>query len=592
MLDPHFRRALSYLRPYRWQLALVVVLSLVSTGFSLVVPLLSRTLVDGAILAGDAGALRLVVLVFVAVTAAGFGLNVWSGLRYTRVSADVLFDMRLALYRHLQQLSPRFHARTRFGDIMSRLNNDIGEIQRIASEVVLAWVGNVLFLIGAVVMLAYLDLRLLLLGTAALPVSIWALVHYRRRLEKRVAVLRERSADIGSFLIETLQGVRLVVAANAQEREVQRFRRRNGRFIEALMAMQWTTYLSGGLPGLVLSGSTALVFLYGGQRVIDGTLTLGTLVAFMAYQLRLFAPVQALMGLYASLATVRVSLGRVHEILDVEPEVVEPPSAEALPDVRVEPEVGQAPGEAALPAVRGELELDDVTLSFDRGPVLEHVTLRAPAGACLAIVGPSGGGKSTIADLALRFLDPDAGTVRLDGRDLRTLRLRDLRAHVGLVEQEPAVFHASIADNIRYARPDATDEEVRAAAARAGLARFAATLPEGYGTVVGERGAALSAGERQRLAVARALLAAPSVLVLDEPTAALDPESEQQVAEGFEAVMRGRTTVLITHRAALARRADRVAVLDGARVVEEGAPDELMARGGRFAELFAADGES
>ena len=589
MLDPHFRRALSYLRPYRWQLALVVVLSLVSTGFSLVVPLLSRTLVDGAILAGDAGALRLVVLVFVAVTAAGFGLNVWSGLRYTRVSADVLFDMRLALYRHLQRLSPRFHARTRFGDVMSRLNNDIGEIQRIASEVVLAWVGNVLFLIGAVVMLAYLDLRLLLLGTAALPVSIWALVHYRRRLEKRVAVLRERSADIGSFLIETLQGVRLVVAANAQEREVQRFRRRNGRFIEALMAMQWTTYLSGGLPGLVLSGSTALVFLYGGQRVIDGTLTLGTLVAFMAYQLRLFAPVQALMGLYASLATVRVSLGRVHEILDVEPEVVEPPSAEALPDVRVEPEVGQAPGEAALPAVRGELELDDVTLSFDRGPVLEHVTLRAPAGACLAIVGPSGGGKSTIADLALRFLDPDAGTVRLDGRDLRTLRLRDLRAHVGLVEQEPAVFHASIADNIRYARPDATDEEVRAAAARAGLARFAATLPEGYETVVGERGAALSAGERQRLAVARALLAAPSVLVLDEPTAALDPESEQQVAEGFEAVMRGRTTVLITHRAALARRADRVAVLDGARVVEEGAPDELMARGGRFAELFAAD---
>ncbi len=592
MLDPDFRRALSYLRPYRWQLALVVVSSLVSTGFSLVVPLLSRTLVDGAILAGDTGALRLVVLVFVAVTAAGFGLNVWSGLRYTRVSADVLFDMRLALYRHLQRLSPRFHARTRFGDVMSRLNNDIGEIQRIASEVVLAWVGNVLFLFGAVVMLAYLDLRLLLLGVAALPVSIWALVRYRRRLEKRVAVLRERSADIGSFLIETLQGVRLVVAANAQEREVQRFRSRNGRFIDALMAMQWTTYLSGGLPGLVLSCSTALVFLYGGQRVIDGTLTLGTLVAFMAYQLRLFAPVQALMGLYASFATVRVSLGRVHEILDIEPEVVEPPSAEALPDVRGELAVEGVQGEAAAPTVRGELELDDVTLSFDRGPVLEHVTLRAPAGACLAIVGPSGGGKSTIADLALRFLDPDAGTVRLDGRDLRTLRLRDLRGHVGLVEQEPAVFHASIADNIRYARPDATDEEVRAAAARAGLARFVAALPRGYETVVGERGAALSAGERQRLAVARALLAAPSVLVLDEPTAALDPESEQQVAEGFEAVMRGRTTVIITHRAALARRADRVAVLDGARVVEEGAPDELLARGGRFAQLFAADRDS
>lgn len=575
VVDPHLRRALSYLTPYRWRLALVVVLSLVSTGFSLAVPLLSRTLVDGAILAGDAGALRLVVLLFAAVTAAGFGLNVWSGLRYTRVSADVLFDMRLALYRHLQRLSPRFHARTRFGDIMSRLNNDIGEIQRVASEVVLAWVGNVLFLIGAVVMLAYLDVRLLLLGAAALPASVWALVRYRRRLETRVAALRERSADIGSFLVETLQGVRLVVAANAQEREVRRFRARNGRFVDALMAMQWTTYLSGGLPGLVLSGGTALVFLYGGQRVIDGTLTLGTLVAFMAYQLRLFAPVQALMGLYASFASVRVSLRRVHEILDVEPEVVE------------------APGAEALPAVRGELELDDVTLSFDRGsPVLEHVTLKAPAGACLAIVGPSGGGKSTIVDLVLRFLDPDAGAVRLDGRDLRTLRLRDLRARVALVEQEPAVFHASIAENIRYARPEATDDEVRAAAGAAGLAGLLAALPEGCATVVGERGAALSAGERQRLAVARALLAAPSVLVLDEPTAALDPESEQQVAAGFEKVMRGRTTILITHRAALARRADQVAVLDGARVVEHGAPDELMARGGRFAQLFAADRES
>lgn len=574
VLDPHLRRALSHLTPYRWRLALVAVLSLVSTGFSLAVPLLSRTLVDGAILAGDAGALRLVVLLFAAVTAAGFGLNVWSGLRYTRVSADILFDMRLALYRHLQRLSPRFHARTRFGDVMSRLNNDIGEIQRVASEVVLAWVGNVLFLLGAVVALAYLDLRLLLLGTAALPVSVWALVRYRRRLETRVAALRERSADIGSFLVETLQGVRLVVAANAQEREVRRFRARNGRFVDALMAMQRTTYLSGGLPGLVLSGSTALVFLYGGQRVIDGTLTLGTLVAFMAYQLRLFAPVQALMGLYAGFATVRVSLGRVHEILDVEPEVIE------------------APGAASLPAVRGELTLDDVTLSFDRGaPVLEHVSLQVPAGTCLAVVGPSGGGKSTIADLLLRFLDPDGGAVRLDGRDLRTLRLRDLRARVALVEQEPAVFHASIADNIRYARPEATGDEVRAAAEAAGLAGLLARLPEGCATVVGERGAALSAGERQRLALARALLTDPSVLVLDEPTAALDPESEQQVAEGFGKVMRGRTTVVITHRAALARRADRVAVLDGARVVEHGAPDELTARGGRFAQLFAADRE-
>ena len=570
MLDPQFRRALTYLTPYWGRLTLVLVLSLFSTGFSLVIPLLSRWLIDGAILGGDTAVLRLIVLLFVAITAAGFGLNVWSGLRYTHVSADILFDMRLALYRHLQRLSPRFYARTRFGDIMSRLNNDIGEIQRVAAEVALAWVGNVLFLIGTVVMLAYLDLRLFLLGIALLPVSVWALVHYRRKLEGRVATLRERSADIGSFLIETLQGVKLVVTANAQEREVGRFRRRNDRFIDALMAMQWTTYLSGGLPGVVLSGSTALVFLYGGQRVIDETMSLGTLVAFMAYQLRLYGPIQALMGLYASLATVRVSLGRVHEILDVAPEVVEV----------------DAP--TVLPTARGDLELDDVTFSFERGaPVLEHVSLRVAPGECLAIVGPSGGGKSTIADLVLRLLDPDTGTVRLDGHDLRTVRLSDLRARVALVDQEPAVFHASVADNIRYARPSATTLEVEAAAKAAGLDAFVATLPAGYDTTLGERGAAFSAGERQRVAVARALLADPAVLVLDEATAALDPRSEQLVVDGYETVMAGRTTILITHRAALARRASRVVVIDGARVVEEGTPAELLTRGGLFADLFA-----
>ena len=360
------------------------------------------------------------------------------------------------------------------------------------------------------------------------------------------------------------------MTANAQEREVGRFRQRNDRFIDALMAMQWTTYLSGGLPGVVLSGSTALVFLYGGQRAIDGTLTLGTLVAFMAYQLRLFGPIQALMGLYASMATVRVSLGRVHEILDVAPEVVE------------------AATPVGLPTARGELELDDVSFSFERGaPVVEHVSLRVAPGECLAIVGPSGGGKSTIADLVLRLLDPDAGTVRLDGHDLRTLKLADLRGRVALVDQEPAVFHASVADNIRYARPSATDAEVEAAAKAAGLDVFISALPDGYDTTLGERGAAFSAGERQRVAVARALLADPAVLVLDEATAALDPRSERRVIEGYESVMAGRTTLLITHRAALAWRADRVVVIDGARVVEEGTPAQLMTRGGLFAELFA-----
>jgi len=569
LLDPQFRRALAYVAPYWRRLAPVVALSLTSTCTALLVPLLSRALIDDALLAGDRALLLRIVAAFVGLTALGFLLNVASGLRYTLVSAEILFDMRLDLYRHLQRLSPRFYARTRMGDIVSRLNNDIGEIQRVAAEAALAWIGNLLFLAGAAGMMIWLDVRLFLAGLAVLPLSIWALVLYRRRLEGRVAVFRQRSADIGSFLIETLSAMRLVVTSNAQAREATRFRDRNRSFIGALMAMQRVTYLAGGLPGVILSAGMGVVFLYGGFRFLEGTLSLGTIGAFMTYQMRLMGPVQALMGLYASLATAKVSLARVHEIADAPVEVVDDPAAAA-------PEVG-----------RGAVTFDDVSFSFDRGaPVLEQVSFAIAPGETVAIVGRSGAGKSTVADLLLRLLDPDRGTVRLDGRDLRTLPLAFVRRHVALVDQAPFLFHTSLRENVRYGRPDASDDEVAAAVQAAGLEDLVRGLPEGTGTVVGERGATLSAGERQRVAIARAFLADPRVLVLDEATAALDPATERRVVGGYEALMRARTTVVITHRLELARRADRVVALDGARVAEIGPPDELLAQGGYFARLF------
>ncbi len=569
MLEPQFRRALAYVVPYWRRLLLVFVLSLLSTGLALYVPYLSRSLVDGALLGGDGNALRRIVLTFALITVASFALNVVSGLRYTRVSADILFDMRLALYRHLQRLSPRFFASTRLGDIMSRINNDISEIQRVASEVVLATLGNVIFLAGSLGMLVWLDLRLFLVSVLFLPPSLWALVRYRRRLEGRVRTLRERSADIGSFLIETIQGMKLVVTSNAQVREADRFRQRNDAFVEALMSMQWVTYLSGGLPGLILSGSTAIIFLYGGSRVIDGTITMGTLVAFMAYQMRVLPPVQALMGLYASLATAKVSLGRVQELLDANVDVIDTPES------------------AGLSRVDGRVTIEHVTVSFDRGaPLLNDVSIEIAPGEVLAVVGPSGSGKSTLTELLLRLIDPDQGRVLLDGRDLREVPLREVRRHIVLVDQEPFLFHASLLENLRYASPEATDEDLAAAVRAAGLEAFIAELPEGYATQVGEGGRALSAGERQRIAIARAFLAAPTVLVLDEPTASLDPSMTRQVMTGYEALMRGRTTVVVSHRFELARQADRVVVLDGANVVEQGTPLELMARGGAFVRLF------
>ncbi len=565
------RRVFSFLVPYWRRLVLVLAISLISTATTLVIPYLSKDLIDNALVGRDLGALRRIVYWFIALGVFGFVLNVTSGLRYTRVSAEILFDMRLSLYAHLQRLSPRFYARTRLGDIVSRLNNDISEIQRVAAEAALAWVGNVLFLIGSLVMMVWLDWRLALIALAPMPISLLALAFYRRRLESRVADLRQRSADIGSFLIETLQAASLVVASNAQQREQDRFRGLNGAFIDALMRMQRVTYFAGGLPGTVLSIGSAIAFFYGGLRVIDGSLTLGTMGAFLAYQMRVFAPAQALMGLYASIATAKVSWSRVLEILDAPIDVIERPDAKAIEQPR------------------GELTFESVTLGTDRSRVLDAVSFTASPGQIVALVGGSGVGKSTIAYLATRLLDPDAGAVRLDGEDLRGLTLTSVRRHIVLVEQEPTLLYATIEENIRYVRPAASQDEVRLAAEAAGIARFVQGLPQGYATIVGERGLAVSAGERQRIALARAFLADPAVLVMDEPTAALDAIAQRQVIDGSRSVMRGRTTILITHRREVAMAADHVVVLDGARVVDSGSPSVLAERSAAFARLFEID---
>ena len=556
------RSALRYVRPYRGRLALVVVLSLCSTALSLTQPFLSKVLVDRALIGRDMGVLAWTVGGFLALTAVSLLLNVVSGLRYTRVSADMLFDMRLDVFRHLQRLSPRWFTRTPIGQIASRVNSDIAEIQRVAAEVALAWIGQVAYLAGSLVMLVLLDVRLFLVGLLALPVALWATVAYRRKLEGQVTKVRDHSAGVGTFLIEALQGMKLLVSHNAQQRSEDEFRRRNAGFIDALMAMRRLTYLSGGLPGVLLAVGSAAVFLYGGWRVISGAISVGTLVAFAAYQMRLLSPIQGLMGIYASMASAKVSLTRVQEILQTPLDVTDP----AHPRV--------------LPTVEGAIALEDVTYTFDRATVLDGVTLQIAAGEHVAIVGESGVGKSTIADLLVRHTDPARGMVQLDGHDVRELSLSTLRHFVLVVETDPFVFHSSLAANLRIAAPDADEAALRHALALVGLGQWLDTLPDAMATVLGERGRAMSTGERQRLALARAVLADPRVLVLDEATSALDPATEAVVLSALHEWLAQRTVVFITHRRAVAALASRAVVLRGGRVVADGPTDVVLSQPG------------
>ena len=538
-----YRRALRFILPYWPRLVWVLLAGIAATASGLVQPYISKLLIDDALLKRDMHMLIVVSALMVAVTVTGFALNILSSYQYVRFSASVLFDMRLALYRHLQTLSPRFWARTKLGDVVSRINNDIAEVQRVSADSLMSVLSNVVFLIGSVGIMAWLSWRVLLVSAAVVPVSLWALKHYQRRLSDRVRAVRERSADIGSFLLETLLGIRLVVSTHAEARESAKFRERNQSFVDALMKMQLTAFLSGAVPGTVLTLSTAAIFLFGGRLVIEGKITVGSLVALMAYHLRLLAPVQNLMGLYTNLVSGNVSLSRVFELFDTPAEIAE--RAKTIP----------------LPDICGEIVLDRICFRHGDDAVLDQLSFRIPAGGICAIVGPSGIGKSTIADLLVRFYDPDSGAIRLDGIDLRDLSLADLRRTIVMLDQSPYLFCASVRENIAYARPGATDEQIAEAARAASIHDRILTLPEGYGTIIAERGQSLSAGERQRIAIARALLADPKVLVLDEPTSALDEANERMIVETLERIAPGRTVIVITHRASLAQIAHQTVQL-------------------------------
>jgi ATP-binding cassette subfamily B protein len=543
-----YRRLLPYVRPYLPRLGLVLLISLVATALGLAQPYLSKVMIDEALLRRNLEVLAIVSGAMVAVTLGGFAVNILASYRYVALSAAMLFDIRVALLRHLQTLSPRFYGGFRLGDLMSRINSDVSDVQRAAGDTLLAALSNVLFLVGCVAMMVWLDWRLFLVGTLLVPAAVFAFLRVQRRVTALTREMRERGADLGSLLVDTVMGMRVVTALGAEEHEVARFAQRNTAFVQSMLRMQVASFLGGALPGTILAASTSAVMLYGGWRIVAGDLSIGGLVAFMAYHMRVFSPVQALLGLSSGLASTRVSLARIFELFDTPADVSECPDPQPLA------------------RVHQGIRFEAVHFRHDRDAVLAGVDFTIPSGSFCAILGESGAGKSTLADLIVRFQDPQAGRILIDGHDLRGVRLADLRREVLLVDQSPYLFNDSLGANIGFGLETVSLVEIEAAAVSAGLAPLLARLPKRFATPVGERGLALSAGERQRVALARALLRRPSVLILDEPTAALDAETEARVAHGLRAALPEATIVVITHKPALARAADLVVTLEAGQV--------------------------
>lgn len=505
---------------------------------------------DDALLGGQLRLLAGLAGLMAAMQIGGFVLTSFVGYRYVRISAEALFALRLSVFRHLQQLSPRFFARARTGDILSRLNGDVSELQRTAGDLPLSLVSNLFGLVVALAALLWLAPALLLPPLLALPFAAFSLWKWRERVTRQNRELREASASVGSALVESVLGMRQTVAFRQEEREAERFRAENDGFIRVLLRSRITTYAASGIPSGLVSLAGAAAFLYGGALVISGEMTLGTLGAAMMYQTRLFGPVQGVLGQYLGLRAARASFERVFELLD-EPAGVEPPARPAR-----------------FPQPPGPLTVERVSLSFERGgpPVFAGADLTLPERSLTVLVGPTGVGKTTLTDLLLRRADPDSGRIVWGGADIREFGLEDLRSRMAVAEQDPFLWNATIAENIRYGRPGASDPEVAEAVRLVALDEFTDSLPEGLETVVGERGQQLSAGQRQRIAAARAVLVAPALVVLDEPTSALDETTEALLVERLTPWLRKRIALVMTHRPAFVQAADRVWRLEDGRI--------------------------
>lgn len=556
-------------RPYVGLQAEIGFCLLVGVVLNLVDPLILRAIIDRALGDGDLSLLLLLVFILFGVLVFRVGFRIVTVWLYSYSGLRILYDFRQRVFEHVERLSPFFFRGERVGDILARMTSDIDVLQQAAAHSVVNAVQDILTILGIVALLFWLDVKLTFALILVYPVLILILMRINRRLREEGLRSREAISGLFSFLEERISNIRLVQEFMREKAEAARHVRVSRPWITSNLALSVIGAGQVSLADMMATGAFILVFLLGGMRVLDATLSLGSLVAFYTLASRLYRPVSGLIDVNIDLQIARASLARVYELLDMAPEI-------------------QEHADASSPAVvKGAIDLDGVVLTWPGGTrAIDGVSLSVAPGEVVALVGPSGSGKSTLAALIGRFLDPQEGSIRIDGLDLRRWKLRELHRAVGVVPQETQLFHDTIAANLRLARPEASDADLFDALEAAGLGDFMSGLAEGLETIVGEQGLRLSGGERQRLALARSLLKRPFVHVLDEATSALDPRTERRVFSGYFEKAHGRTIVLIAHRLTSVTNVDRIFVLSEGRLVESGTHAELYQANGLYRTLF------